>query len=90
MRFNFRFGDRFTLDARALYLIWDYERAFAFHEPTAGRKTMERTVGTLTATWHMTDTLDLIGEYFYRSVTSNDTRLAYDRTMSVLSIRWSP
>lgn len=90
MRFNFRFGDRFTLDARALYMIWDYERAFAFHEPTAGRKTMERAVGTLTATWHMTETLDLIGEYFYRNVTSNDTRLAYDRTLSVLSIRWSP
>ena len=51
---------------------------------------MERAVGTLTATWRMTESLDLIGEYFYRSVSSNDTRLAYDRTQSVLSIRWSP
>jgi len=90
MRLNFRFGNRFTLDARALYMIWDYERAFAFHEPVAGRKTMERAVGTLTATWRMTESLDLIGEYLYRSVSSNDTRLAYDRTQSVLSIRWSP
>jgi len=81
-------GDRFTLDAIAAYRIYHYENAFAFHEPTAGRKTMETAIGTATATFRMTDTLTLVGEYKYRDVTSNDTRIAYGRSQILLGIRW--
>lgn len=81
-------GDRFDLDASAEYRIYNYENAFAFHAPTAGRKTQESAKGTATATFRITDTLSLVGEYHYRDITSNDTRIAYARSLMFLGVRW--
>lgn len=85
---HLRIGDRFTLDASAAYQIYDYENAFAFHEPIAGRKTLETATGTLAASYQMTDTLSLVGEFYYRDVTSNDTRIEYARNQMLIGIRW--
>jgi tetratricopeptide (TPR) repeat protein len=81
-------GNRFDLDASAAYQIYNYENAFAFHQPTAGRKTLETATGTVTATFQMTDTLSLVGEFYYRDVASNDTRIEYARNQMLLSVRW--
>ena len=81
-------GDRFTLDASAAYQIYDYENAFAFHEPVAGRKTLERAIGTLAASFQMTESLSLVGEFYYRDVTSNDTRIEYARNQMLIGVRW--
>jgi hypothetical protein len=38
----------------------------------------------------MTDSFSLVGEYIYRDVTSNDTRIEYARSQMMLSLRWIP
>jgi tetratricopeptide (TPR) repeat protein len=81
-------GDRFDLDATASFRIYNFENAFAFHEPAAGRKTMETSIGVVTANFHMTETLSLVGEYKYRDVVSNDTRIEYARSQILLGVRW--
>ena len=86
--FHFRFGNRFDLEASARYSIYDYENAFAFHDPAAGRKTLEVAYGRATATFRMTQSLDLVGEFILRDVTSNDTRIAYNRSQAVLALHW--
>ena len=82
------FGDRFDLDAEAQYRIYNYENAFAFHEPTAERKTLDTASGIVTATFRMTESLSLVGEYVYRDVQSNDTRIEYARSQILLGVRW--
>jgi hypothetical protein len=84
------FGDRFDFDATASYRIYNFENAFAFHEPAAGRKTLETATGIASATYWMTDSFSLVGEYIYRDVTSNDTRIEYARSQMMLSLRWIP
>jgi hypothetical protein len=89
-RFNLRLGDRFTFEMTGRYQDYDYENAFAFHEPTQEPKTMERMIGSAMATIQVFESIDLVAEFIYRETDSNDTRLAYDRTQTVLSVRWMP
>ena len=85
---HWRIGQRFDLDATALYRVYDYANAFAFQEPAGGPKTLERVHGRLIGTFDMTRHLTLVGEWRYEDVTSNDSRLAYNRSQYVLGIRW--
>ena len=86
--FHFRLGNRFRLDANALYRIYNYSNAFAFHNPAAGRKTLETGDAKIRATFDMKWNLRLVGEYTYREVASNDLRIAYDRSLFLLSLQW--
>jgi len=86
--FRLSIGSRFDIDATAVYEVYDYTNAFAFHNPASGRKTMDRTVGRATANFRMTDHLSLVAAATYQDVASNDTRLAYNRNQIGLSIRW--
>ncbi len=36
----------------------------------------------------MTDSLSLVGEFYYRDVASNDTRIEYARSQFLLALRW--
>jgi hypothetical protein len=81
-------GRRFDLDTEATYEVYDYANAFAFNNPSAGRKTLDRTTGSAIATIRMTDHLRLVGKVIYQDVASNDTRLAYNRMQYALSISW--
>ena len=81
-------GDRFTFDADAQFQIYDYENAFAFHNPAAGPKTLERGIGSAEIGFQMTQSLSLVGEYRLELIESNDERIAYDRNSLFLSIRW--
>lgn len=87
-RLHLSIGNRFDLDATARYRIYNYENAFAFHVPAGGRKTLETATGLVTATFRMTDTLSLVGEYQYRDVASNDTRIEYARSQVMVGVRW--
>ena len=89
VRFNWRIGNRFRVEAVGGFFNYDYENAFAFQEPTAGRKTMQRSYASLEASFRMTHTLDLVAEYLYQDTVSNDTRLDYTRSQAILAIRWS-
>lgn len=88
--FHLNLGQRLDLDATARYYNYHYENAFAFHDPAGGRKTLESAIGRVRATFRMTPTLDLVGEYLLRQVASNDFRIQYDREQIMLAIRWSP
>lgn len=79
---------RFELEAAAVYEVYDYSNAFAFHNPVAGRKTMERSIGTVAATVRISRNFSLVGAYLYNDVTSNDARLAYNRSQIELNLRW--
>lgn len=87
--FNLRLGRRFNLEASARYSIYNYDNAFAFHEPTAGRKTLETATGRVSGTFRMTSSLDLVGEYLVHEIASNDFRIQYDRGQAMLGVRWS-
>ncbi len=86
--FRLRFGDRFSLKAEALYRIYNYANAFAFNNPAAGRKTLETATGKLKAVLEMGWNTRLVGEYQYKDVTSNDTRIAHQRSLFLLSLQW--
>ena len=87
--FHLRLGQRFTFEASARYYNYNYDAAFAFHEPAAGRKTLETANGRAIATFEITRNLDLAAEYSMREVASNDFRIQYDRGQAILSVRWS-
>jgi len=86
---HWRIQDRFSIVASALFQVYDYENAFAFQNPTAGRKTLERSLGEILATFDITPQLSLVAEYRYEDVASNDARIAYDRNRISVSIRWT-
>ena len=88
VEFNWRVGEKFKLEASGYYRVYDYENAFAFHNPIAGRKTLETINGSLFATYKLAWDLTMILQYNYRDVQSSDTRIAYDRAQYVLGVRW--
>jgi hypothetical protein len=88
VRLSWRPGKKFRLEASGYYRVYDYENAFAFHNPIAGRKTLETLNGSLFATYALAYDLTLMLQFDYRDVDSNDTRIAYDRSQYVLGIRW--
>lgn len=85
---SWRIGSKFRLRGSAYFRVYDFENAFAYHEPAAGRKTLETVEGSLFATYRMSWDLTLVAQYNYRNVDSNDTRIAYDRAQYALGIRW--
>jgi len=89
VQLHWRFGDRFLIEAVGGFYNYDYENAYAFQEPTAGRKTLQRSFGSMEAAFRMTRHLDLVAEYVYQDTASNDTRLDYTRSQAMLAVRWS-
>jgi len=88
--FHLRLGQRFDFESSVRYNIYNYENAFAFHEPAAGRKILETAAVRVIATYEMTSSLDLVAEYRLREVVSNDLRIQYERGLAVIEVRWSP
>jgi hypothetical protein len=88
LEFHLTLNQRFDLEAFGRLRIFDYENAFAFNNPAAGRKELDTLDVGLEATYIMTNSLELAAEYFLRDVTSNDTRIEYDRSHYVLAVRW--
>ena len=86
--FHWRIGDRFDLEAAGAFLVYDYENAFAYQNPAAGRKTLERLIGSVLFRFNMTRQFTLVTEYRYHNSQSNDARIAYNRSRIALSILW--
>ena len=89
-RFEFHWspGDRFDLDLRSSYRIYDFPNAFAFNNPAAGTKTYETADLELFATYRMTRRLSLVAEAVYRGTSSTDTRIQYERNRLSLGVVW--
>ncbi len=86
--FNWRPSNKLRLDASAYYGVYNYENAFAYHNPVAGRKTLQSLNARLFATYKMAWDLMLILQYNYSDVQSSDARIAYNRAQYILGIRW--
>jgi tetratricopeptide (TPR) repeat protein len=86
--FHWSLGERFDLEVRGAYRLYDYPNAFAFHNPVAGRKTQESADGHVMGTFRMTRHLSLVAEGRYRETASNDIRIQYARLQYMLGIRW--
>ncbi len=86
--FHWNIGYRFDLDLRGDYQLYDFPNAFAFHNPTAARKTQESVNAALVTTYRFTPHLSLVAEARHREVASNDIRIQYDRTSYILGVRW--
>lgn len=85
---NWQPSGNFRLEAAAYYRVYGYENAFAYHNPVAGRKTLETVNGSLFATYSLAYDLTIMLQYNFRDVDSNDARIAYDRSQYVLGLRW--
>lgn len=86
--FHWTYGDRFELETEAVYSLYDYPNAFAFHNPVIGPKLQEFADASVIATYRMTRNLSLVGEALYRETISNDIRIQYERRQYVLGVRW--
>ena len=90
--FGFEFhwspSGRFDLEASGTYNLYDFPNAFAFHEPTAGRKTQESVVGELLASYRVTRHISIVAEAELYERVSNDIRIQYDRTRYLIGVRW--
>jgi tetratricopeptide (TPR) repeat protein len=86
--FHWSPGDRFRLDLKSYYRIYDYPNAFAFNNPAAGSKTLETADGIFSASYRMTPHLSIVAEAEYRGTSSTDTRIAYDRNFYSLGVTW--
>lgn len=89
-RFEFHWSptDRLNLELNAIYRLYDYPNAFAFHVASVGRKTQESADGSIVGTFRLTENLTLVGEAIYRETVSNDTRIQYERNQFLLGVRW--
>ena len=83
-----RLGNRFDLDVDAMYRIYDFTNAFAFNNPAAGRRTLETAIGSVRLTYDLPWSLRLVGNYRYTDVASSDARIAYERSLFMLSLEW--
>ena len=90
--FGFEFhwspGGRFDLEANGTYNLYDFPNAFAFHEPTAGRKTQESVESELLASYRVTRHISIVAEAEFYERVSNDIRIQYDRTRYLIGVRW--
>lgn len=86
--FHWTPGERFDLDVDAVYHLYNYENAFAFHNPAAGRKTQESARLAVTGSYQLGRHLSIVGEAQYRETVSNDTRIQYERSQYTIGVRW--
>ncbi len=85
---NWRPTNKLRLDASAYYRVYNYENAFAYHNPIAGRKTLQSLNASLFASYKIAWDLTLMLQYNYRDVQSSDVRIAYNRAQYILGVRW--
>lgn len=85
---HWEIGDRFDIEVDGFYRLYNYDNAFAFNNPVAGRKTLETADGRVRASYRMTRHLSLVLDARYRETASTDTRIQYDRRQYVLGVRW--
>ena len=79
---------RFSLAASALARTYDFPRAFAFNEPTAGVRELEGFGAELSGEFLISRKWSLWAELIVDDVSSTDARSAYARTRTTLGARW--
>ncbi|MEQ8204888.1 MAG: hypothetical protein RIA65_01840 [Woeseia sp.] len=85
---SLRISDKFRIRIEGWYHIYNYTNALAYHDPAAGRKTMESADGRITARWQLSNHLGIVGSFEYDDTASNDHRIDYTRSQFMLGLRW--
>lgn len=81
-------GYRFDFEIEAVYQLYDYPNAFAFHEPTQPLRTQESLLGRILATYRITPRFSVYLEGRHKETVSNDIRIQYDRSQYFIGVRW--
>ena len=79
---------RFRINLSMTQRMFDYPNAFAFNEPIAGPRELDATTGNLWAEYRVTRRLSAWAEVQLADVTSTDTRTQYDRTRTMIGVKW--
>lgn len=81
-------GARFSFDVSGFYRNFNFENAFAFHNPTRPQKTLETARFDATLSYRITRNLTVMLEARIDDIASNDTRIEYDRARYSLGLQW--
>jgi len=79
---------RLAVELNGSYHRYIYPNAFAFHNPVAGRKTQESADAVVSATYQLSESLELIAEARYFETVSTDIRMQFERNQYLLGVRW--
>lgn len=81
-------GRRFRMDLAGLYREYDFDNAFAFHDPAGGPLYIDGIEGELMLQYRFTKHWAVTAQVEYRDITSTDTRNQYERMRSLLGVKW--
>ena len=81
-------GARFDFDVRGFYRNYNFENAFAFHNPVRPRKTLESARVDATVSYRITRNLKVMLEARIDEFASNDTRIEYERGRYSIGLHW--
>jgi hypothetical protein len=85
---RFRPGSRFSMSFGAVSRVYEYPRAFAFNEPTAGAKEIDDLAAELSAEFRLNGSFTIFAALTTDDVASTDARIAYTRAQTVLGVTW--
>ncbi len=88
LRATYRATARLRLSASLRARVYDYPRAFAFNDPTAGARELDDVGAELRGEFRITDRWSAWFELVSTDITSTDPRLAYARSQSMLGVIW--
>lgn len=80
--------NRVNFKLKSYYRNYDYPRAFAFHNPVAGVRSLETVFANLGLEYRITPRLSVNVEAEFRQSASTDTRIQYDRNWYSLGFTW--
>jgi hypothetical protein len=88
--FDFRWTPtaRLKLDFATYYRHYDYPRAFAFHNPIAGPRSLETIRSNLLGEFRISAHFSINAKVEYRDSASSDTRINYNQTWFQLGVAW--
>ena len=85
---DYRFNRRVNGSLSAVTRQYDYPFAFAFNQAAGGELELDSTSIEFALDYRITNSLSLWVELEVRDVTSTDQRIAFERTRSMLGIKW--
>jgi len=88
LEFHWSPGYRFDFEAAAIYQLYDFPNAFAFHNPAQGERTQESLLAHVLGSYRITPSWTVFLEARHKETVSNDIRIQYDRTRYSIGVRW--
>lgn len=88
LRATYRPHPRFRISMAALSRTYDYAVAFAFNDPAAGLRELDRTDAELLFEYQITRKFSLWAELDMENVASTDPRAEYARSRSMIGVKW--